>query len=167
VSISWLNPANLGIEADERCHLFGTARMVDSLAQLGTYTSLREAANWVALRQEIHIALTRRQPVSIALGAYHSSRYFCSNTDDAWGNRMVYLFARVLNFAFAPEGGSSKESWAELADEVEAWNATKPEHFAPLWLDLSPQRDGSPFPEILMLGGPQGEPSRKSAASSC
>ncbi|KAN0099556.1 hypothetical protein V8E51_013331 [Hyaloscypha variabilis] len=142
-------------EADERCHLFGTARMVDSLAQLGTYTSLREAANWVALRQEIHIALTRRQPVSIALGAYHSSRYFCSNTDDAWGNRMVYLFARVLNFAFAPEGGSSKESWAELADEVEAWNATKPEHFAPLWLDLSPQRDGSPFPEILMLGGPQ------------
>ncbi len=141
--------------------------MVDSLAQLGTYSSLREAANWVALRQEIHIALTRRQPVSIALGAYHSSRYFCSNTDDAWGNRMVYLFARVLNFAFAPEDGSSKESWAELADEVEAWNATKPENFAPLWLDSSPQRDGSPFPEILMLGGPQGESSRKSAASSC
>jgi hypothetical protein len=57
--------------------------MVDSLAQLEIFTSLKEAANWVALRQEIHIALTRRQPVSIALEAYHSSRYFCSDADDA------------------------------------------------------------------------------------
>jgi hypothetical protein len=131
--------------------------MVDSLAQLGISSSLREAANWTALRQEIHIALTRRQPVSIALEAYHSSRYLYSDTDDSWGNRMVFLFAKVLNYAFAQGESSSEKSWAELADEVTAWNATKPEHFSPLWLDASSQQDGSPFPEIMMLGGPQGE----------
>jgi hypothetical protein len=69
---------------------------------------------------------------------------------------MVFLFARVLNYAFAPREGTSEESWTKLTDDVEAWNAAKPQHFSPLWLDSSPQTDGSPFPEILMLGAPQG-----------
>lgn len=145
------------LEVDERCHLFGTTRMVDSLSQSAICTTLREAANWVALRQEIHIALTNRQPVSIALEAYHNSSSFQSDTDDAWANRMVFLFAKVMNYAFQPNRDTSEDTWMQLEAEVETWNFTKPQHFSPLWLEYSTQPGHSPFPEIVMFGSPQGE----------
>ncbi|RDW85299.1 hypothetical protein BP6252_02889 [Coleophoma cylindrospora] len=142
-------------ERDERHHLFGTARMVDSVARSSTSTSLREAATWVALRQEIYVSLTNRQPVSIVLDAYRDSNYFESDTEDAWANRMVFLFARVLNYAFRSPTSSSQDTWSELSNDVEEWYATKPQFFAPLWSESRDEQSSSPFPCIIMMSPSQ------------
>ncbi|RDW77873.1 hypothetical protein BP5796_05725 [Coleophoma crateriformis] len=146
---------NRFVERDERHHLFGTARMVDSVARSSTSTSLREAATWVALRQEIYVSLTNRQPVSIVLDAYRDSNYFESDTEDAWANRMVFLFARVLNYAFRSPTSSSQDTWTELFNNVEEWYATKPQFFAPLWSENRNEQSSSPFPCIIMMSPSQ------------
>jgi hypothetical protein len=131
--------------------------MVNSIAPSATSTSLREACNWVALRQEIHISLTNKQPVSIVLDAYRNSSYFHSDAEDAWANRIVFLFAKVLNYAFRSSETAPEESWFQLEEEVEAWNIAKPSYFSPLWMeDMADQRQ-SPFPHVAMLGSSQGE----------
>ncbi|OCL03330.1 hypothetical protein AOQ84DRAFT_152074 [Glonium stellatum] len=142
-------------EADERCHLFGSTRMVNSITHSATCTSLREAANWVALRQEIYVSLTNRQPVSIVLDAYRDSSYFHSDTEDAWANRIVFLFAKILNYAFKPVGVAPEESWSQLEEQVEAWNMTKPQYFSPLWVEHQPGERNYRFPDIMMLGASQ------------
>ncbi|PVH79738.1 hypothetical protein DL98DRAFT_630800, partial [Cadophora sp. DSE1049] len=142
-------------ENDERCHLFGSTRMVNSITPNTTPSSLRDAANWIALRQEIHISLTNKQPVSIILDAYRQSPKFTSDTEDGWANRIVFLFAKVLNYAFRSEDTVPDESWTTLQEQVETWYSTKPSYFAPLWAARDGDARVTPFPRIVMLGQAQ------------
>ena len=134
--------------------------MVNSIPPNTTPSSLRDSANWVALRQEIHISLTNKQPVSIILDAYRQSPKLRSDTEDGWANQIVLLFAKVLNYAFQTENVGLEDTWTSLQDQVEAWNATKPTHFEPLWTENWSQSHQTPFPEAFMLGKAQGESSR-------
>ena len=145
-------PADSAPENDERCHLFGSTRMVNSITPNMTPSSLRDAANWIALRQEIHISLTNKQTVSIILDAYRQSPKFTSDTEDGCANRIVFLFAKVLNYAFRSEDTVPDETWATLQEQIETWYSTKPSYFSPLWT----ANDVTPFPRIIMLGEAQG-----------
>lgn len=56
---------------------------------------------------------------------------------------MVFLFATVLDYAFAPQEHTENETprperWQELRLEVENWYNTKPWYFSPLWEDKEP-----------------------------
>ncbi|KAG4431765.1 hypothetical protein IFR05_012741 [Cadophora sp. M221] len=138
-------------ENDERCHLFGSTRMVNTNTLNTSPSSLRDAANWVALRQEIHISLTTKQPVSIILDAYHQSPKFTSDSEDGWANRIVFIFAKVLNYAFRSEDVVPDDSWISLQEQVENWNSAKPSYFDPLWTGGR----GTLFPRVVMLGTAQ------------
>lgn len=148
--------ANIPKENDERCHLFGSTRMVNANTLNTSPSSLRDAANWVALRQEIHISLTTKQPVSIILDAYHQSPNFNSDSEDGWANRIVFIFAKVLNYAFRSEDVVPDESWISLQEQVENWNSAKPSYFDPLWTGNDRGVQGTLFPRVVMLGTAQG-----------
>lgn len=133
------------LDDDLRCHLFGTRKILDSISAFAADGGLRESASWVSLRQHIYICLTEQQPLEIKLQSFRHSAVFndTSNTNEDWANRMVFLFASILDYAFAPPDRNEDqiprpERWHELRMEVEKWHKTKPWYFSPLWEDMNP-----------------------------
>jgi hypothetical protein len=142
---------------DEQFHLFGTARLLDSIASFAADGGLREAASWISLRQHIYVSLTTERPLSLNLENYKHSSAFISSSDEAWANRIIFIFASFLTHVFTKDTEPLGDEWSRLEAELEAWNNTKPWHFSPLWVEDEAGSQGEgPFPEILMLHPAQG-----------
>ncbi|GME52276.1 Zn 2cys6 transcription factor protein [Neofusicoccum parvum] len=135
-------------DIDEKCHLYGGTRLLNSIAQFVPSGGLGEAASWIFLRQDIYVSLTTGQPLNIDLNNFRQSPSFHADTSSAWANRMIFIFAEILNYSCQQDEMPSLERWKELEDQVEAWNDNKPWHFRPLWI----REETSPFPEIWMTG---------------
>ncbi|KIX10229.1 uncharacterized protein Z518_01310 [Rhinocladiella mackenziei CBS 650.93] len=154
---------------DERCHLFGTTRLLNSIASFAADGGLRESASWVSLRQHIYISLTSQHPLTINLTNYRHSHVFQTSDDESWANRIIFIFARILTYIFRPEDDSeqlSLEQWTELDAEVTTWASTKPWHFTPLFMETvataspsismpSPERKTMPWPELFVCNPAQ------------
>lgn len=133
----------LGQGQDFCYHLLGTRKILDSISAFAADGGLREAASWVSLRQHIYISLTEQQPLGIALQNFNHSSivYVTSTSNEDWAKRMILIFARILDHAFAvPEqnqdGTVPSGWWNDLKVEVETWYKMKPWDFAPLWTDM-------------------------------
>lgn len=137
-------------DIDERCHLLGTTRLLNSITDFASSGGLGEAASWVCLRQDIYVALTSSAPMNIHLDNYETSRSFYESDDGSWANRMVHIFARVLNAAFRSTSEITIEEWDCFVLECNEWNSTKPWTFTPL-LDSTSSSDDGPFPMVWML----------------
>ncbi|KAL2436836.1 hypothetical protein ABEF95_014779 [Exophiala dermatitidis] len=122
---------------DERCHLFGTTRLLNSIASFAADGGLRESASWVSLRQHIYICLTSQHPLTINLTNYRHSNVFQNSDDESWANRIIFIFASILTHVFRPEGEQqlSVDQWNELDADVRSWDLSKPWHFAPLFME--------------------------------
>src|ERR1700761_5576924 len=83
----------LASDNDERRHLFGTTRILNSIASFAADGGLREAASWVSLRQHIYISLTSQHPLTINLTNYGHSNAFHTSEDESWANRIIFIFA--------------------------------------------------------------------------
>jgi len=129
-----------GVDDDRRCHLFGTRKILDSVSAFAADGGLREAASWVSIRQHIYVSLTEQQPLGINLQNFRHSSVFLddSTRNEDWANRIVFIFATILDYAFAPAQTPAPERWHELHADVESWFRTKPWDFAPLWQNMSP-----------------------------
>ncbi|KAK8183121.1 hypothetical protein IWZ00DRAFT_368909 [Phyllosticta capitalensis] len=139
-------------DRDQKTHLYGGTRLINSIAHMLPRGGLGEAAAWIFIRQDLYVSLTTGEPVNCNLEIYRKSHVFEEESDCAWANRIIYIFAHVLNYCSQQnqsEENSSIERWKQLGDEVEAWNTNKPHHFRPLWVN-EPKETGSPFPEIWM-----------------
>lgn len=122
-------------DADEQCHHFGTARILNSISSFAADGGLREACSWILLRQHIYVSLTSQQPLNLSLENYGHSSVFREQDDESWANRIIFLFATILKRVFddSEEGNSlGKERWKELDDEVNEWEQTKPWTFSAL-----------------------------------
>ncbi|KAK0621080.1 hypothetical protein DIS24_g11473 [Lasiodiplodia hormozganensis] len=135
-------------DIDEKCHLYGGTRLLNSIAQFVPSGGLGEAASWIFLRQDIYVALTTGQPLNIDLELFRQSPSFHADTSSGWANRMIFIFAEILDYSCRQDQAHSVERWKELEEQVEAWNDNKPWHFRPLWI----REDAVPFPEIWMTG---------------
>lgn len=130
-------------DADEQCHHFGTARILNSISSFAADGGLRESASWVSLRQHIYVSLTTQQPINLSLSNYRHSSVFRDGDDEAWANRAIFLFATILQHVFeeaAPAAAAhahalTRDKWAELDADVDEWFRTKPWTFAPLYSD--------------------------------
>ena len=136
---------------DERCHLLGTTRLLNSISSFAADGGFKESASWSSLRQHIYISLTSEQPLALNLDNYHHSQLFADQSDEAWANRIILIFAKILNHVFAEQPKAQRnqeERWHELKTETETWHHTKPWYFSPLWID----RDVQPghWPEVLL-----------------
>ncbi|EXJ53542.1 uncharacterized protein A1O5_13213 [Cladophialophora psammophila CBS 110553] len=147
-------------ENDERRHLFGTTRILNSIASFAADGGLRESASWVSLRQHIYISLTSQHPLTINLTNYRHSSVFHVSDDESWANRIIFIFARMLTYVFGEDNKQlSLEQWAELDAEVAAWEVSKPWHFTPLFVE-SPgvsalKSNRSPWPELYVCNPAQ------------
>jgi hypothetical protein len=150
-------PNSFVADNDGRCHLFGSTRLFNSGARSATPTKLREACSWVAIRQEIYVSLTTKQPHGISLDGYQDSSIFYTDTTNAWANRIVFLFAKVVNFAFGRQTGDPHDTWQQLDLEIQSWNLRKPQHFNPIWMQHRNHSLECQFPEVLMFGTPEGK----------
>lgn len=122
--------ANINIENDERCHLLGSTRLLNSISSYAADGGFKESASWISLRQHIYIALTNEQPLSLNLENYRHSGVFVDNSDEAWADRIILIFASILNFVFGSDQHKGQQfienRWSELEAEAEAWNQRKP-----------------------------------------
>lgn len=142
-------------DADDQCHHFGTARILNSISSFAADGGLRESASWVSLRQHIYVSLTTQQPLNLSLDNYRHSSVFREFDDEAWANRIIFLFATVLQAVFEDtSNGISREKWKELHDEVDEWDRTKPWAFSPFHIepDAGERFTGS-WPELPCAQG--------------
>ncbi|PSN65452.1 hypothetical protein BS50DRAFT_575458 [Corynespora cassiicola Philippines] len=147
-------------EADEQCHHFGTARILNTISSFAADGGLRESASWVSLRQHIYVSLTTQQPINLSLDNYRHSSVFREFDDESWANRIIFHFATILQHVFEdhPESNTSssltREKWAELDADVEEWHRTKPWHFAPFHVDPSAGKEfKTSWPEMFTANG--------------
>jgi len=125
-------------DADEQCHHFGTARILNSISSFAADGGLRESASWVSLRQHIYVSLTTQQTINLSLDNYRHSSVFNEYDDESWANRIIFQFANILQHVFEDASFSNsltREKWSELDADVEEWQRTKPWTFAPLHAD--------------------------------
>lgn len=77
--------------------------------------------------------------------------HFGPADDDAWANRMIWIYAHVLNFCFDPETHRSQARWEHQKGRLRKWRNLLPPTFKPLYYsDPSPDSD-DPFPTIWYL----------------
>jgi hypothetical protein len=114
----------------------GTARILNSISSFAADGGLRESASWVSLRQHIYVSLTTQQPLNLSLENYRHSSAFREHDDESWANRIIFLFATVLQAVFednATEANNlSRDKWKELGEDVDEWERTKPWSFTAL-----------------------------------
>jgi hypothetical protein len=130
---------SLSTSAD--CKYLGTARILNSISSFAADGGLRESASWVSLRQHIYVSLTTQQPLNLSLENYRHSSVFREYDDESWANRIIFLFATILQAVFevntTEANNLSKDKWKELDGDVDEWESTKPWTFAPLYMDPS------------------------------
>jgi hypothetical protein len=116
--------------------------------------TLAAASFWVALRQEIYSAVTRRQPVRLNLDHPELVNRSLEPTDDyTWANRAVVHCADVLNFCFDSERRQLRQ-WEELEQWNQVWSARQPRSYDPIFRQ---QQDVAVFPEIWYHRSCQGK----------
>jgi hypothetical protein len=116
--------------------------------------TLGAASFWVGLRQEIYIAVTKRQPVCLYLvhpGLVDRSLDDPPEDDFAWANVAVVHCADVVNFWLAPE---KPQLWDELNNWNQRWAEKLPPSYDPFFTEPP---GASVFPGIWYHQGCQGK----------
>lgn len=146
-------------DADEQCHHFGTARILNSISSFAADGGLRESASWVSLRQHIYVSLTSQQPLNLSLDNYRHSSVFRDFDDESWTNRAIFLFATILQTIFGENGEANtntltQEKWTELHAELDDWERTKPWTFAAFHIEPNAgERFNGAWPQLPCAQG--------------
>jgi hypothetical protein len=142
---------------DNRCHLIGTTKILNSISTFGSSGGLGEAAAWLCLRQDIYVSLVSQQPLRTHLENYNNSKTFRRTDDVSLANQMVFLLAKVLSYAFLPDQNTSTVVLQQIDREVESWYMTKPVTFTPIRYVPRSRELNRAFPEVWLLSPFHGE----------
>ena len=71
--------------------------------------------------------------------------------DHVWANRMVWIYAHVLNFCFGPESERSLDKWEDQNRNLNQWQSLLPSSFTPLYSANPSPQPGNPFPTVWFL----------------
>lgn len=107
---------------------------------------LGEAAAWLCLREDIYVSLVKQRPLRSDLDTYLQSNVFRRDDDTAYANKMVFLLAKALKYAFP----CSEEKLEGIHREVDGWFDSKPPTFNPIY-ELKNSEPGRLLPEIWLL----------------
>lgn len=112
-------------------------------------SGLRQAAFWVALRQEVFTSFMKQRPLTFPLAHCDAFRSLSPAPDAVWADRLIIFCADVLEYCYGSQEvttHSSLQRWQALAAYQDELHACLPESFDPLYM-----RDGEIFPEIWHL----------------
>ncbi|ETS74145.1 hypothetical protein PFICI_14011 [Pestalotiopsis fici W106-1] len=144
-------------------HLRGARSLIDheSVARSAVQGGLAEAASWVHLRQAIYVSLTMQRPLEMSLNIFESVSMLRRLDDTACANRIVYIFAKILQCLCTPSSrpqdniNASRypqpDSMQLLRDELDTWFATKPVIFEPLFRAETTDTESDVFPPLWLL----------------
>ena len=128
-------------------------------------SGLRQAAFWVAFRQEIYNAFNKQKPFAYSLERCEAFRSFEPAEDAVWADRMVVFCADVIAFCHNDTSGSgnARDRWNELKALEKRWTESLPLTFQPIYQkpagatrhndngDGDATSKSNPFPELWYL----------------
>lgn len=131
-------------------HLIGTRVFLAAQETACEFSGLRLAAFWVALRQEIFMALIHSRPVHPDLFLVNKVGPLLEagdGCDCSYANRVILHCASCIRYCFGDQEQSSS-LWFELTSYLDEWWENRPWNLRP----MTPEPDGSAFlPEITFL----------------
>ncbi|KAL5341079.1 hypothetical protein BJX70DRAFT_74541 [Aspergillus crustosus] len=124
--------------------------------------NLRQAAFWVAFRQEVYSAFLKQRPFNMSLSRCEVFRSFAPAEDALWTARAVVFCADVLECCYGntsshpapelePDPVSAREKWSHLSSLSEKWSSSLPASFEPIYFRPAEITKNKPFPEISYL----------------
>ncbi|MCJ1391071.1 hypothetical protein MMC18_003932 [Xylographa bjoerkii] len=154
VVLRWLEEIEVPLSGfDLQSHLVGTSALISAQESASHPPSgLRQAAFWVALRQEIYIAFTNQRIVRWNLDRSPLDHSFSATDDCTWANRMVLCCAVVLKFCFDTEGDHTVSRWAELRRYCERWRSSLPDSFSPIYYSEPSVENDDVLPQVWHIG---------------
>lgn len=139
---------------DEKYHLLGSNRLLNTMSKSAYSGGLAEAVSWQFLRQAIYASVVQCQPLSLDLNNYKLSGVFHRRDDAAYANIIIFHCARVIQLCgtdFVDEA-----SWYGVSNSVEQWYRAKPISWQPLRYRNADADGNRPFPEVWMMSPPAG-----------
>ncbi|KAK8151792.1 hypothetical protein IWX90DRAFT_490788 [Phyllosticta citrichinensis] len=168
------------VGSDSHGHLTGTAALLraaqEQLAANKTPVApvprgLRQAAYWIAFRQEIYMSLQTHRPITLSarMCGFDEAHDWCEAPEWVWAQRAIAHCGDALAFAFGGGGGvgasrvgggaraRGRERWSKLIEDNAAWNRVRPRSFDPFFgrvpgLDEAEQPPKPVFPELRVMG---------------
>jgi hypothetical protein len=95
---------------------------------------------------EVYQGLLNRQSLQVDYQNYILPALVSPSNDVAWGNRIVWISARILQWA--QTNSSSLAEWQELRNAVDSWERERPSSFSPFFYRDADPTDGRQFPEV-------------------
>ncbi|KAF2972659.1 hypothetical protein GQX73_g877 [Xylaria multiplex] len=127
--------------AAPQSHLIGTRAFLASRDRSCRFSKLGIAISWLALRQEIFMALIHSRSVHPDLLIEDSvSVWGPPECDCDYANRVIVQAALCLQYCFG-EQEQQFPTWAELNNSLDRWYAERPWQFYP----MSPEEDDDQF----------------------
>ncbi|KAJ8129026.1 hypothetical protein O1611_g4605 [Lasiodiplodia mahajangana] len=141
--------------ADPQSHLTGTRALLAARDRTRQLSKLWTAVFWVALRQEIFMALTHSRSVHpdlliediVSLGG-------APGCDCDYANRVIFQAALCVQYCFG-EKEQQVFTWEELNDSLDRWYASRPWQFYPMSTDED-EDEFLPEPRFLSDAGVTG-----------
>ncbi|KAE8153510.1 hypothetical protein BDV25DRAFT_149273 [Aspergillus avenaceus] len=146
--------------------LSSPAVAIDVLSPHGnTYVArpdgLRQAAFWVALRQELFTSFMKQRPLNFPMAHCDEFRNLSPAEDVVWADRLVIFCADLLEFCYgnsnsynpdrAPYPPHDPSRWSELQDYERELSLALPRTFQPIYYREAQPGSGVVFPEIWHL----------------
>ena len=137
---------------------------------------MKQAAFWVHMRQDIHVALMLECPISVDFPLYvqtlavvmeitqqdtaahreqeaymslKTQHGYKARAECAWSNKVIGLVCDVVNYCFG-EADPTVEDWSTLLLKLERWNLEKPRTFVPFFERGHDNAQKRPFPDIYL-----------------
>ncbi|KAH6894375.1 hypothetical protein B0T10DRAFT_480314 [Thelonectria olida] len=142
-----LDVPSMSAEPASESHLLGTRVFISAQEKLRDFTTLRRAAFWVALRQEIHMAFIQTRPVHPNFDLDKiSSLVVPDDNGCTFANLTILHCAACVRYCYGVEE-QSISTWERLRDAQERWWVERPWFFHPMYLN----EDNGIFPEVVYL----------------
>lgn len=120
----------------------------DSQPRLAQGGQLNDPTYWVALQQEIHMAILTQKPIPREF-VFEQAASILSTADDwNWTKRIIAHCAATINYCFG-DYDRNDENFEKLTDYANSWMARKPACFRPEFYQESHVDEN--FPQIVML----------------
>lgn len=110
---------------DYRKHLQGVSSLLQSHCLSSITTNLDRASFWIYARHDVAMALINYCPTLISTSKWPDAMAGQNSEEDAAGNKVLWLLAKVIELRFAPPGSippdDGKQSLQEIGAEVNRW----------------------------------------------
>jgi hypothetical protein len=122
---------------------------------------LRQAAFWVALRQELFTSFMKQRPLNFPMSHCDAFRNLSPQEDVIWADRLVIFCADLLEFCYGSSYAHNTDRpsyhhhdpsrWRELQEYERDLSLALPKSFEPICYRAPDTESGQVFPEIWHL----------------